>query len=108
MSVVPVITAAEAACALGSDLKSCVARLEERETGLRPLSEFFTKPTDFGALLGGWIPDRRLLLGRRYGEASNAALWVANAAIRAAGWTSSQLQDAWLFVGSSRGNAGEL
>lgn len=104
----PVITAVQVACALGNDLDSCVARIERRESGLRPLGEFFGKPSEFSTLLGGWIPDRKLLLGRRYGVCSNAAVQVSRAAVRQAGWSASEVAEAWLFVGSSRGNAPEM
>ena len=96
------------ACALGTDLQACVARIERRESGLQPLSGVLGSQSEFGDLLGGWIPDRRVLLGRRYGASSRPAIWVSKAAVRAAGWSAADLRDAWLFVGSSRGNAGEI
>jgi 3-oxoacyl-[acyl-carrier-protein] synthase II len=108
MASLPVITQAEVACALGNDLESCLTRLDRRQSGLKPLGEFFNAPSEFDSLLGGWIPDRSLLLGRRYGAASNLAVRVSQAVTRKAGWTTSDLRDAWVFVGSSRGNAGEL
>ena len=59
------------------------------------------------SLLAGWIADRSLLLGRRYGVATNAALRIAKRAVDQAKWTPEQLSEAWIFAGTSRGNAAE-
>lgn len=100
------ITAAEAACALGSSLGECAEALRERRCGLRPLRELLGVP-GLENLLAGWIPDRSLLLGRRYGVATNAALQVARRVVAQAGWTAEELREAWIFAGTSRGNAAE-
>lgn len=100
------ITAAEAACALGSTLAACKDAVTQRRHGLRPLRELVSVP-GLEELLAGWIPDRSLLLGRRYGVATNAALHVARRAVAQAGWSAEELSDAWIFAGTSRGNAAE-
>ena len=100
------ITAAEAACALGSNVAACKAAVTQQRHGLRPLSELVSVP-GLGGLLAGWLPDRSLLLGRRYGVATNAALHVARRVVAQAGWTAEELNGAWIFAGTSRGNAAE-
>ncbi len=96
------------ACALGDNLTESMAHMDRRESGLKPLAELLRKDSEFGGLMAGWIPNRRLLLGRRYGAASNAAVQVSRRACEGAGWTDAVRRHAWLFVGSSRGNTGEL
>lgn len=107
MAVGSVVTAAEAACALGNDLESCVTRINRGEPGLLPLGQLWGQAAEYAELLAGWIPDRRIFLGRRYGMTSNAAVHVSRVAVRRAGWTAAEIKEAWLFVGSSRGNAAE-
>ncbi|MFO1497355.1 MAG: beta-ketoacyl synthase N-terminal-like domain-containing protein [Verrucomicrobiota bacterium] len=102
------ITGAEVACALGNDLDTCLAAIRRGESGLRPLAGFFGEHSGYSSLLGGWIPDRSIFAGRRYGLTSNAAVRISQAAVGRAGWTGPELRDAAVFVGSSRGNAGEL
>ena len=94
----PIITAAEAACALGDTLDSSLANWQAGHSGLT-LQE---------GLLAGRIADRKLLKGRRYGAASNLAVQVARRAIAQAGWTEEDTRKSWLFAASSRGNAAEL
>lgn len=94
----PIITAAEAACALGDTLDSSLANWQAGHSGLT-LQE---------GLLAGRIADRKLLKGRRYGAASNLAVQVARRAIAQAGWSQEDTRKSWLFAASSRGNAAEL
>jgi 3-oxoacyl-[acyl-carrier-protein] synthase II len=54
---------------------------------------------------GAWISERSLLVNRKWSPATMAALHVAREAIAEAGWTTEQLKDAALVVGTSRGNA---
>ena len=103
------ITGAGAACALGQNLPECHAMLHAGQSGLRPLGESgLVIPEKFQSLLAGWIPDRSYLKGRRYGAASNAAVHAAREAISAAGWDAAEAHETWLWVGTSRGNVGEL
>lgn len=99
MAVSISITAAEAICALGDSLDASVESWRSGRSGL-------TK--DENGLLAGRIADRSVLAGRRYGAASNLAVQVSRRAVARAGWKEAELRDAWLFAGSSRGNAGEL
>jgi len=92
------LTAAEAVCALGSSLEASLDCWGAGSTGL----------TTEDGLLAGRIADRSPLKGRRYGAASNLAVHVARGALAQAGWSAEQTRAAWLFAGSSRGNAGEL
>lgn len=93
------ITAAEAVCALGDTLDASFESWRGGRCGL-------TK--DDHGFLAGRIADRSVLSGRRYGAASNLAVQVSRRAVVRAGWQEAELRDAWLFAGSSRGNAGEL
>ncbi len=101
------ITAVETACAIGLKIEECLTALRERRGGLLALGRM-AGLEEFATLLAGRLPSRELTKGRRYGAASNAAVWVAREAVRRAGWTAPQVQDAWLFAASSRGNIGEI
>lgn len=102
------IVAAEAACALGSTLADCAASMRAGVPKLRPLGELGVVADSFARLPAGWIPDRSLLLGRRYGAASNVAVNVARQAMARAGWSSAEIEECWIFAGSSRGNAQDM
>ena len=102
------VTGAGAACALGTGLAACLEKLDAGISGLRPLgSSTLAYPPGLGDLPVGWIADRAVFKGRRYGAASNAAVHVAREAVAAAGWDKSETRQAWLYAGTSRGNAGE-
>ncbi len=100
------ITAVETACVLGLRTEECLGALRERRGGLA-LSACMPG-AGFESLPVGALPSRELVKGRRYGAASNAAVKVATAAIRRAGWSAEQIRDSWLYGASSRGNAGEV
>ncbi len=101
------ISAAEAACALGSTLADCADAVRWGKCGLRPLGELVSAP-GLETLPCGWIQDRELLKGRRYGVATNVALHVARGALAQTDWTPDEIADAWIFAGTSRGNAMEV
>lgn len=105
----PVVMTAAAACSgLGADLAAMRAAMRAGRHALRPLGGFGGLSERFAEVPGGWLADRKLLRGRRYGAASNLALAVARQAIAKAGWSPEQTAGAWVFAGSSRGNACEL
>lgn len=104
------ITAAEAACALGLRMEDCLAALRARRGGLELLNSRLGAEAglaDFATLPAGLLPERVLLRGRRYGAAGNAAVHLARAAVQRAGWSEPQTGEAWIFAASSRGNVGE-
>lgn len=101
------LTAAEATCALGADLAACAEALRAGRGGLRPLGELLSVP-GLETLPCGWIQDRALLRGRRYGVATNAALAVARRVLAQTDWTAEERAQAWIFAGTSRGNAAEI
>lgn len=104
----PVRVAGEGvACALGGDTDACLAAAATGVPPLRPLGQLVDGGLGLPDLPAGWVDDRRLLAGRRHGAASNLAVRVARQAVEAAGWNEDQRRDAWLWVGTSRGNAGE-
>jgi 3-oxoacyl-[acyl-carrier-protein] synthase II len=98
------ITGHAGASCLGTTLESHRAALASGRTGLRPLAEAGL-PEAWADLSGGWIEPRSLLARRLYAPASQLAMHVARAAIADAGLDRADLRDAWLLVGSSRGNA---
>ena len=100
------ITAVETACVLGLRTEECLDALRERR-GRLALSSCLPG-AGFASLPVGTFPSRELVKGRRYGAASNAAVQVAAAAVRRAGWTADEIRDSWLYGASSRGNAGEI
>jgi 3-oxoacyl-[acyl-carrier-protein] synthase II len=72
---------------------------------LCPLGEILGVESRFARMPGGWIRPRSGLAGRRYGPATNLAVALARQAAADAKLSPEVLRDAWLFVGSSRGNA---
>jgi 3-oxoacyl-[acyl-carrier-protein] synthase II len=56
-------------------------------------------------LPASWIEPRSLLTSRKWAPATLAALHVARQAVAEAGWTAADLEDAVLFLGTSRGTA---
>lgn len=103
-----VLTAAAARSGLGPDLVSMRAAMLAGRHAMRPLREFDGLPARFAEVPGAWLRDRKPMLGRKYGAASNLALDVARQAIAKAGWTAELTEHAWVFAGSSRGNSCEL
>jgi 3-oxoacyl-[acyl-carrier-protein] synthase II len=90
------------------DLEACLRAITDGLSGLRPLGESdIPHPEGLGDLPCGWVADRSLFKGRRYGAAGNAAIHVAREAVAAAQWSKEETRNAWLYVGTSRGNAGE-
>ena len=103
------VTGCGAACALGVTFQECQERVRQVWSGLHPLGEMGDGvPEGLAGLAAGWIPDRAYLKGRRYGAASNAAVLAAREAMAGAGWGAAEAGEAWLWVGTSRGNGGEL
>ena len=101
----PSIVGLGALSSLGHDVESHFQAISRGETAIRPLGELLGNDSRHAALPGAWIEPRRLLTHRKWSPASMAALHVARQAVSAAGWDESQLADAALIVGTSRGNA---
>ncbi|MBI2300784.1 MAG: hypothetical protein HYU66_17890, partial [Armatimonadetes bacterium] len=97
------VTGLAAWSCLGCTLEQQWSRLTERRHGLRPLGEVLPGLPD-AWLPAGWIEPRSALAGNRFGPATNLALAVAREAVADASWGRAELRDAWLWVGSSRGN----
>lgn len=111
MSLLPrpvALTAAAARSACGDSLSAHVDAISAGRSGLRPLAAHLGPDSPWAALPGGWLRDHTPLKGRRYGAASHLAVTVAREALAAAPWTEVMKRSAWIFAGSSRGNAGEL
>lgn len=102
------ITGGGLACGLGINLDDCLGEIMAGRTGLRPLGESgLMLPPELRDLPAGWVPDRSIFKGRRYGAAGNAAIHVAREALASAKWGREEIRTVWLYVGTSRGNAGE-
>jgi 3-oxoacyl-[acyl-carrier-protein] synthase II len=111
MSLIPrpvTITAADAACGLGEHLESICDAIRAGRRGARPLREFGTLPERFHELPGYWLGDRGMLSGRKYGAVSNLAVAMTRRVLSQVGWRARHIEESWIFVGSSRGNTGEL
>jgi 3-oxoacyl-(acyl-carrier-protein) synthase len=89
-------------------LQACLGAIASGVSALRPLADCgLPYPENLGNLPCGWVPDRSFFKGRRYGAAGNAAIHVAREAVASAKWAKEETRNAWLYVGTSRGNAGE-
>ncbi len=71
----------------------------------QPLEALLGRDSGHAGRHAAWIADRGALTQRKWGPVSAAALQVAREAVEDAGWTASDLADAALVVGTSRGNA---
>ncbi len=107
MSVPPQlsITGLGALSALGTDVASHYQAVLGRQVPFRRLGELLGHDSPHAMRPAAWIGRRELLVNRKWSPATMAALHVAREAISAAGWTSDDLRDAALVVGTSRGNA---
>jgi len=99
------ITAVETVCALGMTTRQC---LDALRAGRGSLVRGAAQTEGFEEIPAGVLPERKVLAGRRYGAASNAAVHVASRAVEIAGWTQGEKTEAWLYAGSSRGNSAEI
>jgi len=99
------ITGLGALSALGADVSSHHAAVEQKRVPFRYLGELLGSDSPHAARPGAWIENRAMLTHRKWSPVTMAALHVARQAIVDAGWTSDQLRDAALIVGTSRGNA---
>ncbi len=91
--------------ALGVDLPSHLDSIAIGLVPFRPLGELLGNDSPHAKTPGAWIADRECLTSRKWGPATMAALHAAREAIADAGWGESDLRDAALVVGTSRGNA---
>ena len=82
-----------------------VSAVNEGRTCFRPLAGLLGNDSPHRDLPASWIEPRKLLLNRKWAPASMAALHVARQAITDAGWTAAELENAALFLGTSRGTA---
>lgn len=99
------ITGLGALSVLGEDLAAHQQAILFQKTRFRPLSELLGNDSPHATRPAAWIENRALLTHRKWSPATMAALNVAQQAISDAGWSSKDLHDAALVVGTSRGNA---
>lgn len=91
--------------ALGADVASQRQAVLDRRVPFQRLGKLLGPDSPHAMRPAGWIEDRALLTHRKWSPATMAALHVAREAITDAGWTTDELRDAALVVGTSRGNA---
>lgn len=91
--------------ALGTDVLSHHQAVLKKRVPFRALGELLGLESPHAERYGAWIEDRALLTHRKWSPATMAALHVARQAVADAGWTSDDLRDAALVLGTSRGNA---
>src|SRR5688572_1677602 len=107
MPVSPVslsITGLGALSALGDGVAEHHASVLARKVPFKELAGLLGNGNPHAGRPAAWIHDRKLLLNRKWSPATMAALHVAREAIADAGWTTDELRDAALVVGTSRGN----
>ena len=90
---------------LGDDTGRHISSIQAGPTNFRPLSELLGNDSPHRKLPALWIEPRKLLVSRKWAPASMAALHVARQAVEDAGWSAAELEDAALFLGTSRGTA---
>ncbi|MCP5535213.1 MAG: hypothetical protein H7A51_03140 [Akkermansiaceae bacterium] len=89
---------------LGDGADVHVQKISAGQHALRPLSGLFGKDFHHAELNAAWIENRKIMLSRKWAPASMLSLHVARQAIADAGLDTSDLRDAAVIVGSSRGN----
>jgi 3-oxoacyl-[acyl-carrier-protein] synthase II len=99
------ITGLGALSGLGENVAHHVAAIKAGRTNFRPLSGLLGHGSPHRDLPASWIEPRKLLLSRKWAPATMAALHVARQAIADASWSTADLADAVLFLGTSRGTA---
>ncbi len=91
--------------ALGSDVASHRNAVAAGSVPFQPLGRLLGTDSPHAGRPGAWIENRAALNHRKWSPATMAAMRVATEAVAAAGWTSDDLRDAALVLGTSRGNA---
>jgi 3-oxoacyl-[acyl-carrier-protein] synthase II len=82
-----------------------LAAIRSGRMNFQPLAGLLGSASPHRDLPASWIARRQLLVSRKWSPVSMAALHVAREAITEAGWAAGDLEDAVLFLGTSRGTA---
>jgi 3-oxoacyl-[acyl-carrier-protein] synthase II len=99
------ITGISSVSGLGNSLAAHQAMLDGGHSALRPLREFPSLKMDTGEIKGAWIEPRELTLSRKWAPASCLSVLVAKVAVEDAKLTKTEVRNAAVIAGSSRGNA---
>ncbi len=99
------ITGLGALSALGTGLSAHHHAVLTGQVPFRKLAELLGNDSPHAQRPAAWIEPRGVLVHRKWSPATMAALHVARQAISQANWTSEDLRDAALVLGTSRGNA---
>jgi len=102
------ITAAAAFSSLGMSLDEAEKNIRRKKSALRPLLELEGYDGKYSQIFAGWLPDRSVLHGRKYGCASNAAVRAVKKLLDHTAWSRQDIREAWIFAASSRGNIAEI
>ncbi|MGA0846069.1 MAG: beta-ketoacyl synthase N-terminal-like domain-containing protein [Luteolibacter sp.] len=91
---------------MGTDVAAQLRVIRKgQRTTFRAAGEILGHDSVHAEQAAGWIPDRSLLLSRKWSPATMAALNVAAQAIADAAWSAADRKHAGLVVGTSRGGA---
>ncbi len=90
---------------LGSTIQEHQTKIDQGHTALQSLQSCPWLDLDTKEIQGAWIEDRSLSLSRKWAPASKLSIEAAKAAIADAGLSSSELKNAAVIAGTSRGNA---
>ncbi|NJM37560.1 MAG: hypothetical protein HC845_06690 [Akkermansiaceae bacterium] len=102
---IPSITGLGALSALGANIDSHYRAILGQQVPFQKLGKLLGKESPHSERPAAWIENRSLLVNRKWSPATMAALHVAHQAISEACWSASELKDAALVLGTSRGNA---
>ena len=90
---------------LGNTIQAHQTQIDRGHTALQSLQECPWVELDTKEIQGAWIEDRSLCLSRKWAPASKLAIEAAKAAVADAGLSGSELKNAAVIAGTSRGNA---
>ena len=90
---------------LGTGIAAHRSAIGQQTPRFRPLAELLGKNSPHAAIHAAWIEDRQAITHRLWSPASMAAIHVARQAVEDARWSDSELRDAAIVLGTSRGNA---
>jgi len=99
------ITGISSISGLGNTIEEHQKQIDSAHSALRPLAEFEHLSIGTGDLHGAWISPRSLTVSRKWAPASQLSVQVAKAAANDANLKGSDLTNAAVIAGSSRGNA---
>ena len=89
---------------LGDGTSVHAEKISAGQHGLRYLSGLLGEGSEYASLKASWIPDRSIMMSRKWAPGSMLSLHVAKQAVADAGLSDADLASTAVIVGSSRGN----